>query len=56
MSILDKYLSENREKAYQFAEENTPRNQDGRAILPTDDEWRNETEWEDMFESITKEV
>lgn len=54
MSSLDIYLSKNRKKAYQLAERSTPHNQDGRAILPTDDEWRGETEWDDMFEDMTK--
>ena len=38
------------EKAYQLAKDNTKYNQDGQAIVELGDEWREETEWDEMFE------
>ena len=42
-------------KAYQFAMENTKYNSEGKAVIEEDDEWREETEWDDMFEQMKKE-
>ena len=30
-------------------------NNDGKAVVEKDDEWRDETEWDDMFEQMKKE-
>lgn len=43
------------EKAYQLAMNNTKYNSEGKAVVELDDEWRDETEWEDMFEEMKKE-
>lgn len=43
------------EKAYQLAVNNTKYNSAGKAVVELDDEWRDETEWEDMFEEMKKE-
>lgn len=42
-------------KAYQSAQKNTKYNLSGRAVIPKDDEWINESEWDDMFEQMKKE-
>lgn len=42
-------------KAYQLALENTKYNQEGKAVVEQGDEWRNETEWDEMFEQLKKE-
>lgn len=42
-------------KAYQFAMKNTKYNNAGKAVIEKDDEWRDETEWDDMFEQMKKE-
>lgn len=42
-------------KAYQLAAENTKYNEKGQAVVEQGDEWREETEWEEMFEQMKKE-
>lgn len=42
-------------KAYQTALNNTTYNKEGKAVISKDDEWVNETEWDDMFEQMKKE-
>ena len=42
-------------KAYQLAMKNTKYNSEGKAVIELDDEWRNETEWDAMFEQMSKE-
>ena len=42
-------------KAYKMAMENTKYNSEGKAVISSDDEWVEETEWDDMFEQIKKE-
>lgn len=42
-------------KAYQLAMENTKYNSEGKVVIEEDDEWRDETEWDDMFEQMKKE-
>lgn len=41
-------------KAYQMAMANTNYNADGKAVIASDDEWVEETEWDDMFEQMKK--
>ncbi len=52
MSALAQYLETNRERAYAFATANTKRNEKGRPIISKDDEWVNESEWDDLFELL----
>ena len=42
-------------KAYQLAMKNTKYNAEGKAVIELDDEWRDETEWDAMFEQMSKE-
>ena len=42
-------------KAYQLAMNNTKYNSEGKAVIPKEDEWVDETEWDDMFEQMKKE-
>lgn len=42
-------------KAYKMAMENTKYNTEGKAVISSDDEWIEETEWDDMFEQMKKE-
>ena len=42
-------------KAYKLAMQNTNYNNNGKAVISSDDEWREETEWDDMFEQMKKE-
>ena len=43
------------EKAYQLAMDNTKYNSEGKAVVEIDDERRDETEWDDMYEQMKKE-
>lgn len=52
MSALAQYLENNRERAYSFATANTKYNEQGRPVISKDDEWANETEWDDLFEIL----
>lgn len=40
---------------YLLAMKNTKFNENGRAVIPLGDEWRDETEWDEMFEEMKKE-
>ena len=40
--------------AYKLAMENTKYVSDGRAVISKDDEWVNETEWDDLFNQLNK--
>lgn len=42
-------------KAYKMAMENTKYNAEGKAVISSDDEWAEETEWDNMFEQMKKE-
>lgn len=42
-------------KAYQTAIQNTTYNNEGKAVIAQDDEWRSESEWDDIFEQMKKE-
>lgn len=42
-------------KAYKMAMENTKYNDEGKAVISSDDEWAEETEWDDMFDQMKKE-
>lgn len=56
MSVLDDYLKEHRKEAYSQAELNTMRNNDGKAIIESGDEWEEENEWDDDFRTRTEEM
>ena len=38
--------------AYKIAMRNTKYNHDGKVIIEKDDEWRDESEWDEMFEQM----
>lgn len=54
MTTLAQYLQVNKEKAYSLATANTKYNQQGRPVISKDDEWNNESEWDDLFDILTK--
>ena len=43
------------EKSYKMASDNTKYNADGKAVIPENDEWRDEKEWDEVFEQMQKE-
>lgn len=49
MSALAQYLEANREQAYSFATANTKYNIYGRPSVSKEDEWVDESEWNDLF-------
>ena len=40
------------EKAYKLALDNNMYNSDGEAVIPENDEWRDEKEWNEIFEQL----
>ncbi len=42
-------------KAYRLAMQNTKYNADGKATISADDEWANESEWDEIFQQMKKE-
>lgn len=47
-------VGEYNERDYELARKNTLYNKDGRAVIPKDDEWLEEAEWDDLFEELKK--
>ena len=43
------------EKSYKMASDNTKYNADGKAVISENDEWRDEKEWDEVFEQLQKE-
>lgn len=50
-----KLVASYNKKAYQLAIENTKYNSDGKAVVSKEDEWKDESEWDDIFEQMKKE-
>ena len=42
-------------RAYKLASDNTKYNSDGKAVILDNDEWRDEKEWDAMFEQLQKD-
>ena len=42
-------------KAYHQAMKNTKYNDNGKAIISKDDDWVNESEWDDLYKQLKKE-
>lgn len=55
MTAFAQYLESNRKKAYDFATENT-RRVNNRPVISKDDEWLEETEWDDLFQIMKKQL
>ncbi len=43
------------EKSYKMASDNAKYNDDGKAVISENDEWRDEKEWDEVFEQMQKE-
>ena len=54
MSALAQYLETNREQAYSFATANTKYNKQGHPAISKDDEWADESEWDELFELLSQ--
>lgn len=49
-------MVENYDKnAYQLAMENTKYNSDGKAVISKEDEWRDESEWDKIYQKYLEE-
>lgn len=48
-------INEYDDKVYKLASENTKYNSVGTTVREKNDEWRNEKEWDDVFEQLQKE-
>lgn len=55
MSRLAEFIKENKEAVYMLAERNTTRNENGQIVLLENDEWREESEWDDFFDELRRE-
>lgn len=53
VSALAQYLENNRGQAYSFATANTKYNKQGHPVITKDDEWAEESEWDDLFELLS---
>lgn len=54
MTVLAEYLKSNKATAYSFATSNTKYNEQNRPVISKDDEWVNETEWNNLFQALEK--
>lgn len=52
MNKATEFLSKNKESLFAMARANTVYNKDGKAVIEKDDEWRNETEWDNLYERV----
>ena len=43
------------EKSYKMASDNTKYNAGGKAVISENDEWRDEKEWDEVFEQMQNE-
>lgn len=64
MSSEDKAIQDKKEeyimtqysdKSYKMASDNTKYNADGKAVILENDEWRDEKEWDEVFELMQNE-
>lgn len=51
-SPLAQYLEQNKEATYDYATNNMPCGANGRPVITKDDEWRDETEWDELFADL----
>ena len=55
MSDIKEYINSNRDRVNAVAKSNTSYNQDGKPIIPKDDEWNDEKEWDELFKTLSEE-
>lgn len=48
------FISKNKEIIYKIAQSNTVVNESGLTVIPKDDPWREEKEWDEMYEDLKK--
>lgn len=52
MSELTKLLLTDADKVYSFVKENSKHNSKGQPVITKDDEWRNEKEWDYLYDEL----
>ena len=55
MSNIKEYIENNRDRVNEVAKSNTTYNQEGKPIIPKDDEWNDEKEWDELFKTLSEE-
>lgn len=55
MSRLSEFISQNRNLCYAMAEENTPKDKQGKVVIPLEDEWMREPEWDKIYNELAGE-
>ena len=51
-----KFIRENKNKINTLSEKNCKRNEVGKVVIEKNDDWANETEWDDLYSNIKKEA
>lgn len=55
VSVDPAYVGVFDDKAYALAKQNTRYNEEGSAVISKDDEWVEETEWDDLYNKMKEE-
>lgn len=51
---LPDFIKENKEKIYALAKRNGKYDEEGQVVIEKDDPWRDETEWDILYESLNR--
>jgi len=52
MNALSVFIQQNKNKIKKVSEKNITKNKEGLIVLSKDDEWRNETEWDNFYKDV----
>ncbi|CAK7084329.1 hypothetical protein [Tissierella sp.] len=55
MDALSLFIQKNKGKIREVSDRNITRNKDSIIVLPKDDEWRYEKEWDELYKNIRRE-
>lgn len=47
------FMARNKTALFEIARENTPRNNNGDAVISKEDSWFNEDEWDEYYKELT---
>lgn len=51
---LKEFIAKNREAIREVCSDGLKRDSQGRVLLPKDDEWREEKEWEELYKELKR--
>ena len=54
MLTFTEFLEQNREKIKKVVESNTTKNSQGKPVIPKNDSWRDEIEWDELYKCLKK--